>query len=44
VDNAFPKLKFDVICSTNGDDFSYSFYARRYCEVEEKGIICVAFD
>ena len=42
-EKAFPDQKFDVICSSEGD-FSYSFYARQYCEVERNGITCVAFD
>ena len=42
INHSFPRLKFDIICSSDGD-FSYSIYAKRYCEAQRKGIACVAF-
>ena len=36
------ETNWTVFCGS-GEEFSYSVYARKYCEVRRDGVICVAF-
>uniref|UniRef100_A0A183BZM2 Ground-like domain-containing protein n=1 Tax=Globodera pallida TaxID=36090 RepID=A0A183BZM2_GLOPA len=40
---SFPDSQFDVICAAGGV-FSYAIYGKRHCEVQRKGVTCLAFE
>lgn len=41
IEHAYHGIKFDVICAEG--DFSYTIYAKKYCEVTKENMTCFAF-